>query len=560
MVDGAKIDGGRLVVEALAANGVERVSCVPGESFLPILDALRDSAIATIVCRQEGGAAMMAEAWGKLSGRPGVCLVTRGPGATNAAAGVHVARQDSTPMILIVGQVERGFQDREAFQELDYVQVFSGLAKWAAEVRDPERIPEYMARAFAVATSGRPGPVVLAFPEDVLSERVAPRPPVVATPVEPQIGFSDLAALRRALVAARAPIVILGGGGWSEEAVTRLERFARIWEMPVAVSFRRQGLFDHEHPCFAGTVGIGIDPALRRRIEDADLVLLVGGRLSETPSQAYELLSVPNPRQTLVHVHPGPDEIGRVYRPSLGIVSGPNAFAASLVGLEPPIGAKPWAGSAEAAHAAYLAFSGIEAETPGRVQMREVMRVLGARLPADAIIANGAGNFATWVHRFHRFRRPGTQLAPTSGSMGYGYPAAVAAKLAHPGRTVVSFSGDGCFLMTGQELSTAVRYGAGVIGIIVDNGIYGTIRMHQERHFPGRAHGSDLTSPDFAALARAHGALGLTVAETAAFAPALEQALAHDGPSILHLITDPEAITPTATLAAIRDAALKARP
>ena len=549
-------NGGRLLVEALEANGIRHASCVPGESFLPILDALRDSRIALTVCRQEGGAAMMAEAWGKLTGLPGVCFVTRGPGATNAAAGVHVAMQDSTPMILFVGQVERAFLGREAFQEVDYVRMFQGLAKWAAEIPDAERVPEFVARAFAMALSGRPGPVVLSLPEDILSAEVPARAPVLVTPVEPQIGLSDLAALRRLLVGATRPVMILGGTGWSAEARARIHRFAEIWEMPVAVSFRRQSLFDHTHPCFAGVVGIGIDPALKTRIETADLVLLVDERLSEMPSQGYTLLDVPLPRQKLVHVFPGPDEIGRVYRPTLGIVSGPNAFAAALVGLEPAIGAKRWAGEAAAAHAAYRAFSDAPAPTPGAVQMREVIEVVRARLPADAVITNGAGNFATWVHRFHRFRQAHTQLAPTSGSMGYGFPAALAAKRLDPERVVLCVAGDGDFLMTGQELATAAQYGVAVKIIVVDNGIYGTIRMHQERAFPGRHHGSDLTNPDFAAYARAFGAAAWTVTETAGFAPAFEAALAHAGPALVHVLTDPEAITPTTTLSKIRAAAL----
>jgi acetolactate synthase-1/2/3 large subunit len=548
--------GGRLLVDALVANGVRHAFCVPGESYLAVLDALKDSPIALTVCRQEGGAAMMAEAVGKLTGTPGICMVTRGPGATNAAAGVHVAMQDSTPMILLVGQVERGFLDREAFQEVDYVRFFSPLAKWAAEIRDPARVPEYMSRAFAVATSGRPGPVVLSLPEDMLTERTPAVPILPATPAVPQIGLADLASLRRELVASKAPIAILGGSGWTAEAVQRMQRFAEKWRLPTAVSLRRQMLFDHEHPCFAGVVGIGVCPKLRQRVEAADLVLLVGGRLSEMPSQGYQLLDVPVPSQRLVHVHPGPDEIGRVYRPALGVVSGPAAFAAAVDGLEPPIGAPAWTGTAEAAHAEYLAFSEIDAPTPGRVQMREVMRQMSAALPEDAIITNGAGNFATWVHRFHRFRRFGTQLAPTSGSMGYGFPAAIAAKRLWPERPVVCVAGDGDFQMTCQELGTAVQFGANVVTVIVDNGIYGTIRMHQEREYPGRVSGSTLQNPDFAALARSYGAFGATVRETPEFAPAFAEAMAAGRPAVLHLLTDPDAITPTTTLAKIRDAAL----
>jgi acetolactate synthase-1/2/3 large subunit len=549
--------GGQLLVDCLVANDVRHAFCVPGESYLAVLDALYEAPIALTVCRQEGGAAMMAEAVGKLTGRPGICFVTRGPGATNASAGVHVAMQDSTPMILFIGQVERGFLEREAFQEVDYTRFFAPICKWAAEIRDAARIPEYINRAFAVATSGRPGPVVLSLPEDMLTDHVTAVAPLPFTPVEPQIGLSDLAALRRHLVAAKRPIVIVGGSGWSPDAVARMQRFAEKWRMPVAVSFRRQMLFDHEHPCFAGIVGIGVDPKLKARIEGADLVVLVGGRLSEMPSQAYTLIDVPNPKQTFVHVHAGAEEIGRVYRPALGIVSGPNAFAAGVDGLEPPIGTPSWDGTAEAAHADYLAYSSIPAETPGRVQMREVMRTITARVPEDAILTNGAGNFATWVHRFHRFRRFGTQLAPTSGSMGYGYPAAVGAKIAFPERTVVCVAGDGDFQMTMQELGTAVQSAAAVITVLVDNGIYGTIRMHQEREYPGRVSGSTLQNPDFAALARSYGAEGYTVRETAEFAPAFEAALASGKPAIIHVLTDPEAITPATTLTQIREAAQK---
>lgn len=550
--------GGRLLVDCLVANGVTHAFCVPGESYLAVLDALVDAPIALTVCRQEGGAAMMAEAAGKLTGRPGICFVTRGPGATNAAAGVHVAMQDSTPMILFVGQVERGFLDREAFQEVDYTRTFSGLAKWVAEIRDPARVPEYINRAFAVATAGRPGPVVLSLPEDMLTEATAAVAIHATTPVAPHIGLGDLAALRRLLVAAKRPVMILGGSGWTEEARARMHRFAEVWRLPTAVSFRRQGLFDHDHPCFAGVVGIGLDGALKTRIMDADTVLMVGCRLSEMPSQSYTLLDVPETGKTLIHVHAGPEEIGKVYRPTLGIVSGPVGFAAAVVGLEPPIGDPAWAGTADAAHAAYRAFSEAETPIPGAVQMREVMRHLASVLPKDAIMTNGAGNYATWLHRFRRFRGLDTQLAPTSGSMGYGFPAALAAKRLHPERTVVCFSGDGCFLMTGQEMATAVQYGLAVIVIVVDNGMYGTIRMHQERAYPGRVSGSDLVNPDFAALARAYGAEGFTVRDTAGFAPAFAAARLSGRPALIHVTIDGEAITPTTTLAAIRKAAMGA--
>lgn len=552
------VTGGRLLVDCLVANQVDRAYGVPGESYLAVLDALRDAPIALTISRQEGGAAMMADADARLTGKPGICFVTRGPGATNATAGIHIAMQDSVPLILFIGQVERGFLEREAFQEVDYTQFFKPITKWAAEIRDAARIPEYVNRAFAVATSGRPGPVVLSLPEDMLTERV-PRPDVLPyTPVEPQIGLGDLAALRRHLAAAKRPIAILGGGGWNQLAVDRMARFAEKWQLPMAVSFRRQSLFDHLHPCFAGHVGIGVDPVLKARVEGADLVLLLGGRLSEMPSQSYTLLSVPNPAQTLVHVHSGAEEIGRVYRPALGIVSAPGPLAAALDGLEPPIGEPAWAGEAKKAHEAYLAYSDARAPVPGKVQMREVMETLRTHLPPDVIIANGAGNFAGWVNRFHRYRAYGTQLAPTSGSMGYGLPAAVAAKLRYPERTVICWAGDGDLQMTLQELGTAAQYGAPLITIVIDNGLYGTIRMHQEREYPGRPHGSDIVNPDFAGIAKAYGFAAFTVRETAEFAPAFAAALNAKNGALIHVVIDPDAITPTTTLSKIREAALAA--
>lgn len=552
------VTGGRLLVDCLVANKVDRAYGVPGESYLAVLDALRDAPIALTISRQEGGAAMMADADARLTGKPGICFVTRGPGATNATAGIHIAMQDSVPLILFIGQVERGFLEREAFQEVDYTQFFKPITKWAAEIRDAARIPEYVNRAFAVATSGRPGPVVLSLPEDMLTERV-PRPDVLPyTPVEPQIGLGDLAALRRHLAAAKRPIAILGGGGWNQLAVDRMARFAEKWQLPMAVSFRRQSLFDHLHPCFAGHVGIGVDPVLKARIEGADLVLLFGGRLSEMPSQSYTLLSVPNPAQTLVHVHSGAEEIGRVYRPTLGIVSAPGPLAAALDGLEPPIGEPAWAGEAKKVHEAYLAYSDARAPVPGKVQMREVMETLRTHLPPDVIIANGAGNFAGWVNRFHRYRAYGTQLAPTSGSMGYGLPAAVAAKLRYPERTVICWAGDGDLQMTLQELGTAAQYGAPLITIVIDNGLYGTIRMHQEREYPGRPHGSDIVNPDFAGIAKAYGFAAFTVRETVEFAPAFAAALKAKNGALIHVVIDPDAITPTTTLSKIREAALAA--
>ncbi|MBB3932192.1 acetolactate synthase-1/2/3 large subunit [Kaistia hirudinis] len=543
--------GGELIVDMLAANGVERVFTVPGESFLAVLDALHGSPIAITNARHEGGAAMMAEAWGKLTGRPGVAIVTRGPGATNAASGIHVAMQDSTPMILLVGQIARGHRDREAFQELDYRQVFSGLAKWATEIDDAARIPEILARAFHVATSGRPGPVVIALPEDMLRERVSPHLPEAFDPIETFPGLTQTAQLQKLLWAAERPLVIAGGSRWSDKAVAALARFAERFDLPVAVSFRRQGLFDHEHPNYAGDVGLAINPALAERIRDADLLLLIGGRLGEVPSSGYTLIDVPEPKQKLVHVHASAEELGRVYRPTLAINATPNGFAAQLEVVHPPVEIR-WRDATRAANASYRAWSEPAPRAVSGVELGAVIAHLNATLPDDAILTNGAGNYAGWLHRYYRFRRPGTQLAPTSGSMGYGLPAAVAAKLRHPQRTVVDFAGDGCFQMTGQEFGTAVQEGAAIIVIVADNGMYGTIRAHQERHYPGRVSATDLVNPDFAALARAFGGHGETVRTTADFAPAFERAIQSGKPAILHLLTDPEALSTQTTLSGLR--------
>ncbi|MFN3481639.1 MAG: thiamine pyrophosphate-binding protein, partial [Rhabdaerophilum calidifontis] len=486
--------------------------------------------------------------------RPGICFVTRGPGATNAAHGVHIAKQDSTPMILFVGQIGRGMREREAFQELDYRAVFGPMAKWATEIDDPARIPEIVSRAFHVAMSGRPGPVVIALPEDMLTEaaRVADAPATIATPTAP--GLAQMAELQKRLWAARAPIVLLGGARWDEAAVRAVARFATRFDLPVAVSFRRQMLFPADHPNFAGDLGIGPNPALLRRFEDADLILVIGARLGEMPSQGYTLLDIPGDGTRLVHVHPDSSELGRVYAPAQAIHADPASFAAALEGLQPP-NRLNWAGAGAAAHESYLAWS--EPGTiPGPLQMGAVMRHLRDVLPEDAIMTNGAGNYATWLHRFHRFTRFQTQLAPTSGSMGYGLPAAVAAKRLFPARTVVCFAGDGCFLMNGQDFATAVQYDLAIIVLVIDNGMYGTIRMHQEREYPGRVSATTLKNPDFAAYARAFGGHGERVETTADFAPALARARASGKPSILHLLIDPEAITPATTITAIRAKAL----
>jgi len=544
--------GGRILVDNLLLQGVELAFCVPGESYLPVLDALYDvrDRLRLIVCRQEGGAAYMAEAYGKLTGRPGIVFVTRGPGASNAAIGIHTAAQDSTPLIVFVGQVGSDFADREAFQEIDYRRMYGSIVKWVAQIERPERIPEYIARAFRVAQSGRPGPVVLALPEDMLAATVAvadlARIDVPAVqPAPPQI-----AQLRALLAAAQRPLVVAGGSGWNADACANLARFAEGNALPVACAFRNQDVFDNRHLNYAGDVGIGINPKLAARVRDADVLLVIGERLGEMVTGGYTLLSAPQPKQALIHIHPGADELGRVYQPALAIEASVAPACAALAAMA-PIAAPVWSGSAAAAHAEYLAWQ-MPRPMPGLLDLWQVVATLRERLPEDAILANGAGNYATWLHRLYRYPRFRTQLAPYNGSMGYGVPAAIAAKAAHPERTVVSWNGDGCFLMNGQELATAVQYRLGIIFIVVDNGMYGTIRMHQERQYPARVYATDLVNPDFAALARAYGADGETVSRTDAFAPALGRALAAGRPTLLHLLIDRRAITMNATIDDLR--------
>jgi len=543
-----------VLIDQLVIHGVRQMFCVPGESYIAALDACHDRNVAVTICRQESGAAIMAEAQGKATGRPGICFVTRGPGATNAAAGVHIARQDSTPMILFVGQIAREMREREAFQELDYRAVFGTIAKWATEIDDPERIPELISRAFYTATSGRPGPVVIALPEDMLVERIAVPDAPAFEPVETWPGATDMSRLQKLLWAAERPIMLLGGSRWSEPAWAAVARFAQRFALPVATTFRRAHLFDPDHPCYAGDLGIGPNPKLLARVKAADLILLVGGRLGEMPSQSYTLLDIPGPRQTLVHVFPGVEELGRVYRAHLPINAAPTAFAAALEGLQPPAELR-WQGETPVAHADFLAWTDKPTSVPGPVNLGEIVVALRDRLPADAVICNGAGNFSIWVHRYWRYRRYATELAPISGSMGYGIPAAIAMKRLAPDRAVVAFAGDGDFLMTGQEFATAVQYDLPVIVIVADNGMYGTIRMHQERHYPGRVVGTGLKNPDFAAYARAFGGYGATVEKTADFLPAFEAAQKSGKPAIIHLKVDPEALTPTMSLTATREKA-----
>jgi acetolactate synthase I/II/III large subunit len=560
-VAGATTTGARLLVEALVANDVTRVFCVPGESYLAVLDALHDvtGQIETIVCRHEAGAANMAEAAGKLTGKPGIAFVTRGPGATHASIGVHTAFQDSTPMILLIGQVARDQMDREAFQEIDYRRMFGQMAKWVAQIDDPRRVPEYMSHAFHVATSGRPGPVVLALPEDMLSEPFPASQAQTVAPAAQRVQASPSAAqmaqLRTLFANAKKPFVIAGGHGWTPEACADLQRFVETWRLPIGLAFRFQDTLNNDHPNYAGDVGLGVNPALAQRIREADVLLALGPRLGEATTGGYALLDIPKTKQTLIHVHQGAEELGRVYAADLPIVSGLPEIAALLAALEAP--AKPtWEGAAEEAHRAYLAWREPR-PMPGDVQLGEVMEQLRAHLPDDAIVTNGAGNYATWLHRHFAYRHFRSQLAPTSGAMGYGVPAAIAAKSLYPSRTVVALAGDGCFMMSAQELATAMQYGLAVVFIVVNNEHYGTIRMHQERHYPGRVHGTQLTNPDFAAFAQSFGAHGETVESTAAFLPALKRALDAGRPALIEIRIPKDASTPAATLEQIRNAALK---
>jgi acetolactate synthase-1/2/3 large subunit len=545
-----------VLVDQLRIHGVRHVFCVPGESYLAVLDAFHDSDLAVTVCRQEGGAAMMAEAVGKVTGRPGVCFVTRGPGATNASHGIHIAKQDSSPMVMFVGQVARDMREREAFQELDYRAVFGSMTKWATEIDDPARVPEIVSRAFHIAASGRPGPVVVAIPEDMLIERIAVADAPSFTLIETSPGPDEMKKFAEMLGAARAPIILLGGSRWSQEACDRVARFAQKYALPVATTFRRGHLFDQTHPCYAGDLGIGPNPKLLERIKSSDLVILIGGRLGELPSQSYTLFDIPRPQIPFVHVHPDTDELGRVYSPHLAINATPTAFAAALDSLT---FAQDPAGAGKSAHADYLEWTEKPTEQPGGVNFGAVVVWLRDNLPTDAILCNGAGNYPAWIHRFFRFRRFAQHVAPASGSMGYGVPAAVAMKRLYPERTVVCISGDGDFLMNGQEFATAVQYNLPFTTIIADNGMYGTIRMHQEREYPGRVSATELRNPDFAAYARAFGGFGISVERTEDFPAAFKAAQASGKPAIVRLAIDPEALTPGMTLSKIRAKSLAAK-
>jgi acetolactate synthase I/II/III large subunit len=548
--------GAQVLIDQLRIHGVDTIFGVPGESYLAALDALyaQRNSVRYVICRQEGGASYMAEAYGKLTGKPGVCFVTRGPGATNSSIGLHTGFQDSTPMILLVGQVARETTDREAFQEIDYRRMFGQMAKWVTQIEDARRIPELVSQAFHRALNGRPGPVVLALPEDMLTDEVevADAGPYVVSRAAPSV--TDMAKLREMLSAAKQPLAILGGGGWSKEACADIRAFLEANHLPVTTAFRNQDLIDNRHAQFVGDLGIGINPPLGKRIRESDLILAIGPRLGEATTGGYTLFDLPVPSQKMVHVHASAEELGRVYQATLPINSGMANFAAAAKAMKPVDGARWKAGVAEA-RADYL--KNIEpTPLPGAASLGEIVKWLNTRLPDDVIVTNGAGNYAGFVHRFFQYRGFRTQLAPTNGSMGYGVPAAVAAKIAAPGRMVVSFAGDGCFLMNGQEFATAVQHGANIVIIVVDNGMYGTIRMHQERDYPTRVHGTELKNPDFAAYARAFGGHGETVESTADFAPAFERAVAAGKPAIIHLKTDPEALTSRMTLSKLRETSL----
>ncbi len=545
--------GGKILSDQLVKLGVRRVFSVPGESFLAALDGLYDSGIQNVVCRQEGGAAMMAEAYGKMTGQPGVCFVTRGPGATNASAGIHIAQQDSTPMVMFVGQIDNRHTDRETFQEIDYKSLFSGLAKWVAQVNDTDRLPEYIARAFRVAMSGRPGPVVLALPENMLSASADVADLRIPEMLEQSIPASAVQAIMHALGQAEKPLIVVGGPHWNAQAQADLHAFAESQQVPVALGFRRQDYMENHHASYAGDLNVGINPKLAARVRDADMLLLLGTRFGDIETQGYTLVNPADPQKTIVHVHSDADEIGRVYTPDIGITATAPAVLRALADAA-PAGAWPdWTAAARSDYEDWVQ----PQESPGALKQEEVIRWLSDHLPDDAIITNGAGNYAAWLHRYFIYKRYGTQLAPTSGSMGYGFPAAISASVEYPDRTVVCLAGDGCFQMTCNELSTAVQHGAKPIVIVMNNGRYGTIRMHQEKTYPGRVSGTALTNPDFAALARAYGGHGEVVTRTQDFATAFARAQDAGTVAVIECQVDEEALATGATLSAVRKAALQ---
>ena len=531
--------GGQILIDQLKIQGVDRVFCIPGESYLPALDGLYESGIQTIVGRQEGGVAMMAEASGKLTGRPGIAFVTRGPGASNASAGIHIAFQDSTPMILFVGQVDSSHRDREAFQEVDYKKMFSPLAKWVAEIDNIERLPEYISRAFNVALSGRPGPVVLSLPEDTLFAKSDIPDAPKANPSKQMVSEEDVNEVIDKLKLAKNPFIIVGGSGWSSEAAENLGKFAKSMGIPVGTSFRCQDYLDNRHPNYVGDVGIGINPALLKRITSADCVLVLNARLGEMTTGGYSMFDIPKPKQYLIHIHPDPNELGSVYQPDIGLVCNSAEFIKKAVNNSKEHQNK----SPTKERANYQAWQK-PLTTPGNVKMEVVIKTLSNILPEETIITNGAGNYNGWLHRYFTYKGWRTQVGSTSGSMGYGLPAAVAAKLIHHDKEVICLSGDGCFQMTMQEFGTACQYGLNIIIIISNNSVYGTIKMHQEKAFPGRPSGTSMVNPNFAELAKSYGGHGEVVLSTDQFSGALERARNSNKPAILDLRTDPKAINP----------------
>ncbi len=546
-------NGGQLLIDCLLALGASKAFGVPGESYLAVLDALHDTKgkLDYVLCRNEGGASFMAAAYGKLTGSPGLCMVTRGPGATNAAIGVHTAMQDSVPMILFVGQVGTDMKGREAFQEVDYRAVFGTMAKWATEIDQVERIPEILARAWTTATTGRPGPVVIALPEDMLTSQTdtAPlaAPPRILEAAPSSEAITEALAI---LAQAKRPLILTAGANWTAEGRKALQRFAEASAIPVAAVFRFQDQFDNFSPVFVGEAGVGMLPHVKALIREADVILAINARFGEMTTDGYTLLSVPVPAQKLIHVHPSDREIGKVYQPTLGIQAGPNAFAAALSPVK-----GDWAARTTTARQAYETSLKAPAQ-PSPVDMVEVMQHLRSVLPADVILTNGAGNFTVWPNKFFQFGPEARLLAPQSGAMGYGVPAAIAARVAEPSRTVVCFAGDGDFQMNCQELATAKQFGAQPIILILNNGIYGTIRAHQEREFPGRVSGTTMESPDFVALAKAYGFHAERVDTTTEFAAAFGRAKASASGAVLELKISPEAITPRQTLSQIRAASL----
>ncbi len=544
--------GGKILSDQLVKLGVRRVFSVPGESFLAALDGLYDSGIQNVVCRQEGGAAMMAEAYSKMTGQPGVCFVTRGPGATNASAGVHIAMQDSTPMVLFVGQIDNRHTDRETFQEVDYRAMFGGLAKWVAQVDHTDRLPEYIGRAFRVAMSGRPGPVVLALPENMLSASADVsdlRLPEVLHPMSADVTQAIMHALAQSL----KPLVVVGGPHWSREAQAHLQAFAETQGVPVAAGFRRQDYMDNHHAHYVGDLNVGVNPKLAARVRAADTLILLGTRFGDIETQGYTLVDPADPAKTIVHVHADPDELGRVYAPDIAVAATAPTVLKRLADAAPAGNWADWTSDARADYEAWVT----PQESPGDLKQEEVIRWLSDNLPDDAILTNGAGNYAAWLHRYFVYKQYGTCLAPTSGSMGYGFPAAISASLEYPDRTVVCLAGDGCFQMTCNELSTAMQHGAKPIVIVMNNGRYGTIRMHQEKTYPGRVSGTALANPDFAALARAYGGHGEVVTKTADFPAAFARAQDAGTLAIIECKVDEEALATGATLSAVRDAAMK---